>query len=177
MDTTEQEEASRLLEELQATKIWRKQHNKQKTLTASNARVRAMFGGNITGKTVWGAQEVCRFVFNSHETRKIELPIEVWVCCPSYDLQIDTTQKKLLGMIPEHRIVDRTYVRKGVLGSIRLDNGSLIGFKSYEQGRGKFQGARKRLVWLDEEPPKDIWDEINVRQEAGKDMEIGRAHV
>jgi len=44
---------------------------------------------------------------------------------------------------------------------------SKIAFKSYEQARGKAQGAGKVLIWFDEEPPKDIFDECSVRTEAG----------
>ncbi len=45
-----------------------------------------------------------------------------------------------------------------------------ITFKSYEQGREKAQGAGKRFVWFDEEPPKDIFDECSVRSEAGESL-------
>jgi phage terminase large subunit-like protein len=40
---------------------------------------------------------------------------------------------------------------------------SLLGFKSYDQGRRSFQGTRKDLVWLDEEPPQDVYTECVLR--------------
>lgn len=46
---------------------------------------------------------------------------------------------------------------------LRLKNGSLIGFKGAESGRGKYQGAEKDWVHLDEEHTKDIYDEILIR--------------
>ena len=39
-------------------------------------------------------------------------------------------------------------------------------------GREKFQGAGKRLIWFDEEPPHDIWEECFVRSEAGVPLDI-----
>ena len=40
---------------------------------------------------------------------------------------------------------------------------SVIGFKSCDQGREKFQGASLDFVWFDEEPPKDIYEECRMR--------------
>jgi len=36
-------------------------------------------------------------------------------------------------------------------------------FKTYEQGRKKWQGTSQHLVWLDEEPPQDIYTEALTR--------------
>lgn len=53
-----------------------------------------------------------------------------------------------------------------------LGIGTKVTFKSYEQGREKAQGAGKVLVWFDEEPPKDIYEECFVRQQAGTTLNI-----
>jgi phage terminase large subunit-like protein len=49
--------------------------------------------------------------------------------------------------------------------SVRHASGgtSVLGFKSYDQGRRKFQGTAKHLVWLDEEPPLDVYQECLTR--------------
>ncbi len=103
-------------------------------------------------------------------------PGEIWSFCPSFDEQKGTTQKKLLRYLPEHKILDRTWLRKGILKELTIDAGngriSKIEFKSYEQGRDKAQGAGKVLIWFDEEPPKEIWDECFVREEAGSRLFI-----
>lgn len=52
-------------------------------------------------------------------------------------------------------------------GRVLLDNGTILTFKSYEQGASKWQGTGKRLIWFDEEPPRDIYEEASVRMEAG----------
>lgn len=46
---------------------------------------------------------------------------------------------------------------------LKLKNGSLIGFKSAESGRMKFQGAEKDYVHFDEEPPRSIYEESVIR--------------
>lgn len=104
--------------------------------------------------------------------RNVILPIEIWAACPSFDAQKETTQKKLERYLTKDKIADITYVKKGVWGEVLLIDGSRINFKSYEQGREKFQGAGKRVIWFDEEPPKDIWEECFVRSEAGIPLDI-----
>lgn len=147
-------------------------HFKQSQFYKALQPTRALFWGNRVGKTEIGAMEVARYMLGQHEYRGIEPPIEVWSICPSFDAQAETTQKKLLKYIPADQIIDTTTIRKGIYSSIKLKNGSLVNFKSYEQGRSKFQGAGKRLIWFDEEPPHDIWEECVVRQEAGSSLDI-----
>lgn len=144
------------------------QHAKQKEASASRHLIRALFWGNRVGKTEWGAQEVAKVALGEHAWIP---PGEIWSFSPSFDEQKDTTQLKLLRYIPESKIIDRTWLRKGILKELVIDAGngriSKLAFKSYEQGREKAQGAGKVLIWFDEEPPKDIFDECSVRQEAG----------
>lgn len=147
-------------------------HFKQSQFYKAQQSIRALFWGNRVGKTEVGAMEVARYMLGEHEYRDIITPVEVWAICPSFDAQAETTQKKLLKYIPEHLIIDTTTIRKGIYSSIKLRNGSICNFKSYEQGRSKFQGAGKRLIWFDEEPPHDIWEECVVRQEAGSSLDI-----
>ena len=74
------------------------------------------------------------------------------------------------GLIPADAIIDEPSRRSRVTGSfdtarIRHVSGgvSLLGFKSYDQGRKKFQGTAKHVIWLDEEPPADVYDECMLR--------------
>jgi len=148
------------------------QHDKQRQATAALESIRALFWGNRVGKTEWGASEVARYVTGKHEYRRIESPIEIWSACPSYDAQEDTTQKKLEKYISKKDIAHIDYLRGRIWKKLLFKNGNFITFKSYEQGREKFQGAGKRLIWFDEEPPKDIWEECFVRVEAGMPLDI-----
>jgi phage terminase large subunit-like protein len=148
------------------------QHDKQQDASSAMHAVRALFWGNRVGKTEWGAQEVAKYLLGRHPHRTIRQPCEVWAACPSYDTQEETTQKKLLRYTPESEIAHVSYISGRIIKKLSLKNGSLITFKSYEQGREKFQGAGKRLIWFDEEPPHDIWEECFVRVEAGVPLDV-----
>ncbi len=80
-----------------------------------------------------------------------------------------------MGLIPESLVIDRTY-GAGVTGFvdtvwIRHKSGgvSTISFKSYDQGREKFQGTAKHIIHLDEEPPRDIYLECLTRTMATRE--------
>lgn len=148
------------------------QHPKQEEATASDRAIRVLFWANRVGKTEWGAQETTRYATNNHPFRFIGEPVEIWCACPSFDAQEETTQKKLLTYISAKEIEHVEYLRGRIIKKMRLKSGTIISFKSYEQGREKFQGTGKRLIWFDEEPPKDIWEECFVRVEAGQQLDV-----
>lgn len=146
-------------------------HKKQIEASESTKSLRVLFWANRTGKSEWGGMEAAKVLLGQHK----HIPEgDGWVFCPSFDEQKDTTQQKLLRYIPESRIVDRTWIRKGILKELVVlsDTGkhNKVTFKSYEQGREKAQGAGKRFSWFDEEVPKDIFDEVSVRSEAGEPL-------
>ena len=51
-----------------------------------------------------------------------------------------------------------------------LKNGAIIGFKSCESGRKKFQGVEKGFIHFDEEPPEDIYEECGIRIGGGQTL-------
>ena len=149
-----------------------KQHTKQKEASASDKAIRVLFWGNRVGKTEWGGQETARYATANHPARELKPPYEIWSACPSFDVQEHTTQQKLLRYLPKKDIARIEYIRGKIIKKIELKNGVSILFKSYEQGREKFQGAGVRLIWFDEEPPKDIYEESFVRVEAGQQLDV-----
>lgn len=62
--------------------------------------------------------------------------------------------------------LDTLVVRHGGGGDVQAGL-SIIGFKSYDQGREKWQGPTKELIWFDEEPPLDIYTEGLTRTNVG----------
>jgi phage terminase large subunit-like protein len=109
-----------------------------------------------------------------HPYRENKFPCDGWAVSVSYEVQRDVAQKKILKYLrPEW--IDRVVMHSGSQGSpgygvidyiaVRNVGGgiSIIAFKSYDQGREKFQGASLDYVWLDEEPPKDIYEECRMR--------------
>lgn len=149
-----------------------KRHPKQLEAHEVPHAIRVLFWGNRVGKTEWGGEEASEYGTLHHPHRELLPPFEIWVCCPSFDVQEYTTQQKLLRYIPKKLIHRTEYIRGRIIRKLELTNGVIIIFKSYEQGREKFQGTGVRLIWFDEEPPRDIYEECFVRQEAGQQLDI-----
>jgi phage terminase large subunit-like protein len=62
-------------------------------------------------------------------------------------------------------LLDHIVVRWGGAGDTQAGE-SILRFKSYEQGRQKWQGPTLHGVWFDEEPPLDIYVEGLTRTNA-----------
>ena len=147
-----------------------KKHEKQMEFHRDTRRNRWLFGGNRTGKTVGGAVESIYYALGIHPYRRVPVPSRGWVVSLTNEVQRDVAQKEILYWLPRHRI-KKIMVRAGrqddpenaILDTIILDNGSVIGFKSCDQGREKFQGTSQHWIWFDEEPPKPIYDECRMR--------------
>ena len=149
-------------------------HQKQLEFHKCMKRNRWVFGGNRTGKTECGAVEAVWFARGIHPYRQIKGPTCGWVVSLTQEVQRDVAQKKLLSYLPPQWI-ERIVMRKGTADSpesgiidfiqVKSKGGgnSVIGFKSCDQGRAKFQGTSLDYVWFDEEPPKDIYDECRMR--------------
>lgn len=143
---------------------------------------RCMMAGNRVGKTVVGGFETTLHLTGRYPDwwpgYRFKHPIEAWAAGDTSETTRDIVQAALMGplgevgtgLIPRADIVGEPTKRMGVAGA--MDSGrirhvsggeSLLGFKSYDQGRKKFQGTAKHLIFLDEEPPADVYDECLMR--------------
>lgn len=149
----------------------------------SRHRERCMLAANRVGKT-WG---VGGYETTLHLTgrypewwmgRRFTEPVDWWAAGDTGETTRDIVQAALLGpvgelgvgLVPGNLIVGEPSKRSGITGAVdiarvRHTSGgvSLIGFKSYDQGRKKFQGTAKDGIWLDEEPPLDVYTECLTR--------------
>lgn len=152
----------------------KKVHLKQLAFHKCLKRNRWVFGGNRTGKTECGAVETIWIARGIHPYRKNKPNTIGWVVSLSTQVQRDVAQKKILSYLNPEWIVDivmqtgkKENPETGVIEQILIKNVfngiSIIGFKSVEQGREKFQGASLDYVWFDEEPPFDIYFECKMR--------------
>lgn len=151
-----------------------KKHKKQIAFHRCKKRNRWVFGGNRSGKTECGAAETVYLARGTHPYRKNKPNVFGWVVSPTAQVQRDVAQKKVLHYLRPDWIADivMTSGRKdspqtGVIDQIVVKNvfggTSVIGFKSFDQGREKFQGSSLDFVWFDEEPPKEIYEECLMR--------------
>ena len=147
-----------------------------------------MMAANRVGKT-WGvgAYETTLHLTGRYpdwwQGRRFDRPTSAWVAGDTRTTTRDIIQQALLGiggeggagelgtgMIPGDDIVGRPTSATGVPGAIdtalvkhQSGGQSVLGFKSYDQGRRTFQGTKKDLVWLDEEPPMEVYEECLLR--------------
>lgn len=146
-----------------------KVHKKQVEFHKCPKRIKGLFGGNRTGKTVAGAVEAVLHALGDSRYRPLK-PSSGWVVSLTNEVQRDVAQKEILRWLPKKEIAD-IIIRSGkksdpensIIDKIVLKNGQTIGFKSCEQGREMFQGTSQGWIWFDEEPPKDIYDECYMR--------------
>lgn len=150
---------------------------------------RMLGAGNQTGKTYCGAHEAAYHATGLYPDdwagARFDQPTVGWVGGVTGEVIRDTTQKLLVGRmqdldsigsaaIPRDCIIAvvKAIGIKDLLDHVKVRHvsggTSLIFFKSYEKGRAKFQGETIDWVWLDEEPPADIYSESLVRTNRGQ---------
>lgn len=116
--------------------------------------------------------------------RRFTNPIRAWAAGKTNETTRDIVQAALLGnitqgkrkyfdgcgVIPGQSLGGLTW-KQGVsdlVDTIRIKHKptggwSVLGLKSYQQGRGSFEGTAQHLIWFDEEPPLDVYGEALIR--------------
>lgn len=152
-------------------------------------RERCFMAANRIGKTEGcGAYETTCHLTGLYpdwwKGRRFERPIRAWAAGKTNETTRDIIQRKLLGavafdgqrktvdgtgMVPGERLGQVTW-KQGVadlVDTIRVQHASggwsTLGLKSYQQGRGSFEGTEQDLIWLDEEPDAKIYGECIIR--------------
>jgi phage terminase large subunit-like protein len=142
---------------------------------------RLLIAGNQNGKTHVGAYEAACHMTGLYpddwQGRRFAKPTRGWIAGETSLVVRDVQQKKLCGepgvdaafgsgMIPKDLFTDKPSMARGITDAydtiqVRHVSGgvSVARFKSYEQGRQKFQGETLDWIWFDEEPPMDIYSE------------------
>jgi phage terminase large subunit-like protein len=143
-------------------------------------RERLFLAGNRCGKTMAGAFELAIHLTGAYpvwwQGKRFEKPVRAWAAGITGESTRDVVQEKLFGP-PDRRDAWGTgAIPKANLGEILMGRGianaidlvsikhssgdwSSLAFKSYEKGREKWQGAALEVVWMDEEPPSDLYYE------------------
>lgn len=148
------------------------------------ARERLLIAANQVGKTLAGGFEVAMHATGRYPAnwkgKRFDEPIVGWVSGVTGEAARDNPQRILVGRpgqigtgaIPKDSIADLVPSRgiPDLLDSIRVKHVSggvsMLGVKSYEKGREKWQGETLDLVWFDEEPPIEVYLEGLTRTNA-----------
>jgi phage terminase large subunit-like protein len=158
----------------------------------ATCRERLLIAGNQNGKTHVGAYEAACHLTGEYppdwKGRRFDRPTKGWIAGETSLVVRDVQQKKLCGepgvdelfgtgMIPKDLFTDKPSLARGVTDAydtiqVRHKSGgiSVARFKSYEQGRTKFQGESIDWGWADEEPPQDVYAEFLTRTVATAGM-------
>lgn len=147
-------------------------HAKQVVALKHPSKHRWLFWGNQAGKSSLGAIDMVLSALGRHPAQAAGIepmpPFTGWASALSWELWEKILLPELLTWIPPDRLIDapepHVHSTKRDL-VIRADNGteSRITGKAAEQGAGKYQSARVNKVWLDEEHPESVWDEMQPR--------------
>lgn len=164
---------------------------KQAVFHAAGAkyRERLLIAANQVGKTWSAGFETAMHLTGRYpdwwKGKTFDRGTAGWAAGVTGEVTRDTVQRVLCGRInaigtgaiPKDSIKDKTLkrgvadaidtvtIRHGGGGDIQAGE-STLGFKSFDQGREKFQGETLNFVWLDEEPPQDIYMECLTRTNA-----------
>ena len=145
-------------------------------------RERLFLAANRVGKTEGvGAYEATCHLTGLYpdwwEGRRFDHAVKVWAAGDTSKTVRDIIQEKMLGpvgqfgtrMIPGEALT-HTIPKYGVPDAVEIvyvhhksGENSILNFKSYDQRREAFQGTEQDVIWLDEEPPMDIYSECLLR--------------
>ena len=150
-----------------------------------------MIAANRVGKSDAGAFEAVLHLTGRYPDwwpgRRFAHPVHWWACGDTSKTVRDIIQVKVLGpggefgtgFLPGHLIVHKS-ARAGVADAIEsvwvrhvTGGTSLLQFRSYDSRREAFQGTAQHGIWLDEEPPFDIYTECLLRTAESSDFEGG----
>lgn len=115
--------------------------------------------------------------------RRFDGPVNFWAAGKTNETTRDIVQAKLFGKVVDggrKSVTGTGLIRGNCIGAINWKQGvqdlidtvevkhvsggmSELGIKSYQQGRGAFEGTEKDGIWLDEEPPIEIYGECLIR--------------
>lgn len=149
-------------------------------------RERLFMAGNQLGKSLAGAMEVAAHLTGCYpgwwEGRRWHQPTRWWIASDTAETTRDSAQRLLVGPpFDEHAWGSAALPREtlkgwrrgrgaGTLAALSVGHASgglsSVVFKSYDQGRARWQGETLDGLWFDEEPPLDIYLEGLTRTNA-----------
>jgi phage terminase large subunit-like protein len=154
-----------------------------------NYRERCAMAANRIGKTeTMGGYETALHLLGDYPVwwpgRRFPHEVDAWAAGKTNETTRDIVQFKLFGRVTyvkgEKTFSGTGLIPRSAIGKIAWKSGvqdladtveikhlsgftSRLGLKSYQQGRGAFEGTEKHVIWLDEEPPVEIYDECKIR--------------
>lgn len=149
-------------------------------------RERLFLAANRIGKTETAAYEITAHMTGLYPPwwtgKRFDHPVRVWAAGDTMVSTRDVLQVAMLGpvetldtqqwagMLPAHLVHHVSRKTGGVSKCVDQiwvthisGKTSSLEFKSYDQGRRTFQGTELEIIWVDEEPPDDVYSECLTR--------------
>jgi len=161
-------------------------------LLGSKYRERLFSAGNQLGKTYSGASEIAYHLTGRYppwwKGRRWSRPTSWLAGSVTGDVTRDGMQRLLMGppaieemwgtgLLPRDTIAQKPKRRAGIkdaMDAVVVNHAqggqSVVQFKSFDQGRAKWQANTVDGVWMDEEPPFDVYEEAVTRTNATEGM-------
>lgn len=138
----------------------------QCALHLSQALFRWLFGGNQSSKTYTNMMDLALLIQDFHPVQFRPKGVH-WACIESWEQVRDILwEENLKKFIPAHAIFNISFGQDKVPRKIFLNNGHLLEFKAFNQGRELFQGRAVDSIHCDEQCHHDfqaILEEMQAR--------------
>ena len=127
------------------------------------SKVRLILGGKRSGKSTFGVMETIWAGLGIHPFQPDlypQPPLNIRVCSVDFTAGVKGIILPMFyDWLPKNSI-KKFWAEDRIL---ELTNGTQYDFKSYDQDLEKFEGVGRHLIWMDEEPPKDIYQSNYMR--------------
>jgi len=136
-------------------------HQKQEIFHKHPASIRAIFGGNRSGKTTAGGMEFLYHVTGVYpkwypKEQRYDRSVIGRIAAQDFQKGVGEVILKFFEeWLDPSLVVKKTKNPMGVPIKWELKNGSVFDILTYEQSTESFEGWKGDIVWFDEPPPRD----------------------
>lgn len=125
-------------------------------------RAQLVIAGNKFGKSTVGAIKALSYAFGrkiwgAQKDATIKVPNRGCVFAEDFDSHKEVTVPTIQTWAPPDLIAREYKNSSGQTTQFNLANGSIVHFRTYEQGFDKAEGKDWDWVWFDEPPPRDLY--------------------
>jgi phage terminase large subunit-like protein len=154
-------DTQRYLDEAAALLEYKPNNDRMLLMHKNDSKTRLLLGGKRSGKSTFGVVETCWAALGIHPFLNYPPPpLLIRICAVDFIAGVKGIILPMLYKWLPPRAIKKYWSEDRIL---ELLNGTLIDFKSYDQDLEKFEGVERHLVWMDEEPPKDVYQSNYMR--------------
>jgi len=141
---------------------YRPNNNKMLAMHSDTSKVRLVLGGKRSGKSTFGVIESIWAGLGIHPVKSFypDPPLNIRVCSVDFVAGVKGIILPLFYDWLPRGAIKKFWAEDRIL---ELTNGTQYDFKSYDQDVEKYEGVGRHLIWMDEEPPKNLYQSNYMR--------------